>query len=265
MNFIDTLKRVTKRRSPKVLTVRSAFDLTPNMRRVTLGGDDVKLLPEDSEGAYIKLVFEGETEERPRMRTYTIARHRPEQMEIDVDFMLHFDQGGANDGLAAPWSVNTRAGDLMPIFGPGPAKTVNHDADWFLMAADMTALPALSVNLAALPDDAKGTAFVEILSTDDQQTLSKPENVDIQWVVNSEPGSEASPLFHAVSSARWLDGQVACWVACEFKTMRKIRQYLKSDRGVTKSHIYISSYWKKGNSEEQHKAVKQADLESEGS
>ena len=41
--------------------------------------------------------------------------------------------------------------------------------------------------------------------------------------------------------------------------MKKIRQYLKVDRGVEKSHLYVFSYWKKGKPQEQHKVTKQED------
>ena len=52
---------------------------------------------------------------------------------------------------------------------------------------------------------------------------------------------------------------LSVWSACEFKTMKKIRHYLKVIREVEKSHLYISSYWKKGNTEEQHKVARMKD------
>ena len=87
----------------------------------------------------------------------------------------------------------------------------------------------------------------------------RPDNVELIWVINADPGSDASPLFHAVKQTEWPTGKLAAWVACEFKTMRKIRQYLKVERRVDKSHLYISSYWKRGDAEEVHKVVKRKD------
>ena len=78
-------------------------------------------------------------------------------------------------------------------------------------------------------------------------------------VINDDPGSDASPLYHAIEQADWPEGRIAGWVACEFKTMKKIRSYLKGERALEKSHIYISSYWKRGDTEEQHKVAKEAD------
>ncbi|HPE59791.1 MAG: siderophore-interacting protein [Thiothrix sp.] len=248
------------RRTPKALTVVSSKRLTPNMQRVTLAGTDLESLPDGSEGDYIKLLFAQGGEVKPLMRTYTIARQRKNPHEIDVDFMLHGH--GTVDGIAAPWSLSTQVGDGISIFGPGPGKVINLDADWFLLGADMTALPALTANLKTLPADAKGVACIEILSAEDEQVLEKPEKVDVHWVVNPDAGSEESPLFTAIRQTTWHDGQAAVWVACEFKAMKKIRQYLKQERQLATSHLYTSSYWKKGISEDQHKVVKREDAEA---
>ena len=259
MGIIDKVKSMAGRRVPKKLSVKSAINLTPNMRRVTLEGSSLAGFPANSEGAYVKLLFEQPGQDKPAMRTYTVAEQRSAQNEIDVDFMLHTGTDGSSHGIAAPWSLNTQAGDELSLFGPGPAKFINLDAECFLLAGDMTALPALTANLKTLPASARGKAFIEILSETDKQDLPAPENVEIVWVVNDAPGSDASPLFHAIEQAQWQNGKLAAWVACEFKTMKKIRQYLKVEQAMERSHLYISSYWKKGNTEEEHKVAKQAD------
>lgn len=261
MSIIDKVKNMKSRRVARKLTVKSAINLTANMRRVTLEGDDLANFPAESEGAYIKLMFDQAGSDKPAMRTYTVSGQRSAQNEIDVDFMVHGANGVA-DGIAAPWSLKATVGETISLFGPGPAKFINTDAKRFLLAADMTALPALTANLKLLPDNARGKVFIEILSEADKQDLPKPENVELIWVINDAPGSDASPLFQAIEQSEWQVGSVAVWVACEFKTMKKIRQYLKVDRGVEKSHLYISSYWKKGNTEEEHKVAKQADAEA---
>lgn len=250
---------MAQKRKARELTVTAATQLTPNMRRLTLQGEDLASFPEDAEGAYFKLTFPGDDPERPVLRTYTVARHRPEHHEIDVDFMLHTSADGSANGVAAPWAMAAQPGDRMSIFGPGPATFVNTDAQWFLLAADMTALPALEANLKRLPAEARGYVVIEILAEDDRQDLPLPAGMELHWVVNPQPGSEATPLHHAIRELAWLEGQVAIWNACEFNTMKKNRQYFREERGVEKSHIYISSYWKKGLQEEEHKVVKSAD------
>lgn len=259
MKIIDKIVRSRNKRVPRVVTVKSAQNLTPNMRRVTLHGKDLAGFPVDAEGAYIKLVFDDATNPKPVIRTYTVAQQRTDLNEMDVDFMLHGSDDGLTNGIAARWSVNAEPGDEITLMGPGPAQFINLDAQCFLLAADMTALPAMIANLNRLPENAVGKVFVEIISEADKQEIPMPEGLQLQWVINDEPGSDSSPLFHAIQQSERQQGKLAAWVACEFVTMRKIRQHLREDLGVEKSQLYVSSYWKKGASEEQHKVVKQND------
>jgi len=48
---------MARKRKARELTVTAASQLTPNMRRLTLQGDDLADFPDDAEGAYFKLVF----------------------------------------------------------------------------------------------------------------------------------------------------------------------------------------------------------------
>jgi hypothetical protein len=44
--------------------------------------------------------------------------------------------------------------------------------------------------------------------------------------------------------------------------MRAIRAWLKDEKAVAHECLYISSYWKKGRSEDQHKIEKKQDSEA---
>lgn len=242
-------------RSPtkELVVVRSA-QLTEHMLRITLGGEQLAHLPEDQESAYIKLIFPQGEGERPLMRTYTIRHQR--QSEIDVDFALHDQMGPASS-----WALNAQPGDRILIGGPGPRKLINPQADWFLLVGDMTALPAISVNLAELPANASGYAVIEVTSESDIQTLDHPEDVELHWVINPHPDPEGMSLVSRVKALPWLSGQVAVWAACEFNGMRALRKFFKQEREIAKSHLYISSYWKLGQSEDGHKLAKKQDSE----
>ena len=44
--------------------------------------------------------------------------------------------------------------------------------------------------------------------------------------------------------------------------MRRLRTYLRQERGLEPDQLYISSYWKQGLGEDQHRVVKWADAET---
>jgi len=242
--------------APRVLEVKGIKDITPNMRRITLGGEGMQGFPVDQESAYIKLLFPQLQNEKPIMRTYTIIKQRGD--EIDVDFVLHGLNHKGAKGPASHWAKTCVIGDSILIGGPGAKKLINPQADWFLLAGDMTALPAITVNLAQLPTDAVGYAVMEVLSKEDIQPLQKPEHLAIEWVINPVSTDNRYPLLDRIKTLDWLDGEVAVWTACEFNSMRALRQYFKQ-KEVAKSHLYISSYWKLDSSEDEHKVVKRQD------
>jgi len=222
------------------------------MLRVTLGGENMNTMPENQESGYVKLIFPSESGRL--MRTYTIRKQRAD--EIDIDFMLHDDSGPASS-----WAKNAKAGDRILIGGPGPKKMIEESAQWQLLIGDMTALPAISVNLETLPADAKGYVVIEVVSEADIQTLKHPAGIEIKWVINAQPGSNEQALLEEVKALEWLSDDVSIWAACEFSSIKALRRFFKEEKKVEKSNLYISSYWKQGSNEDQHKAVKRAEAE----
>lgn len=257
---------------PRILTVVRSELITANMKRITLTGDDLSSFPEDQDSAYVKLMFtkKGAPEvnfnplsmmmksTRPVMRTYTIRRFDSTARELDIDFVIHGD-----NGPASKWAMNAVKGDQITIAGPGSKKLVDFSADWFFLVGDMTALPAISVNLESLPAHAKGYLVMEIIDEADKQELEMPEGIEARWVINPHPNQQNSLLADKVKSLPFLDGRPSIWTACEFSSMRALRKYFKQEMQVDRSDIYISSYWKMGVSEDEHKIVKKTDSKTE--
>lgn len=227
--------------------------VTANMLRVTLGGEALAGFPEGQEGGYIKFIFPT-TDGSRLMRTYTIRQQR--QHELDVDFALHGDSG-----VACLWALHTQTGDQIQVGGPGPKKRISESADWMIFVGDMTSLPAISVNLANLPSESKGYAILEVQTEADIQTLQKPDDIELKWIINPNPGQDSQSLLEHVKTLKWLDGNVAIWAACEFSSMRALRAFFKERSDVEKGNLYISSYWKHGLNEDQHKIEKREDLD----
>lgn len=250
-----------KKPAPKQVTVASTQTVTPNMQRIVLEGNELAAFPPECEGSYIKLLFSpsGNTElselseqDRPVMRTYTIRRFSPQSCQIEVDFVRH-TTNDLSCGFAARWAMSAQVGDTINIVGPGTIQDMNVEADWFLLIADMTALPALSAKIQKLPENATGYAVIKVASEADIQPLNAPKGVTIHWIFAN------ADLAKTVKTLPWLAGEASVWCACEFDAMRTLRQYLRNDKQVERENIYISSYWKQGVTEDGHKVIKQQD------
>lgn len=106
---------------------------------------------------------------RPPMRTYTIRALRAEQEEVDVEFVLH-----GENGPASAWATHARIGDRLQLAAPNrqygddpggyewkPPAGVRH----ILLIADETALPAVAGILEELAGEAEPPvveAFLEV-------------------------------------------------------------------------------------------------------
>lgn len=245
----------------RMAILEHVIDVTPNMRRIVFGGPDLSGFPTDALGGYIKLIFPDEPRsnpKRPVMRTYSIRAQDEGKGTISVDFALHADTGG----LAMDWAMQAKPGDQIPISGPGRIKMAPPNADWYLIAADMTGLPAASCNLERLPADAKGYALFEVLSETDRQDLDLPKGLEVHWVINPDPDEDKTKLLQAVTALPWLPGTPFVWTACEFDTMRALRSYYRIERSVDRDMLYLSSYWRAGRTEDQHKVDKRKDAQA---
>lgn len=241
-----------KRPPPRTLNVLKKKQFTPNMLRITLGGPGLLGLPDDQDGAYVKLrLDESGPGGKPLVRTYTVRYYRPGTSELDIDFVLHDVEGPAAD-----WARSCNPGDPIKVGGPGPKKTAEPDADWFLFAGDMSALPAIGANLEALPRNAKGYALLEIIHEDDKQEIDAPDALQVRWIVNPHPDKENTILLDAVQALEWLGGQPYAWVAGEFSQSMAIRAWLKEEHGMTRDRMYASSYWQIGQTEDGHRVSK---------
>jgi len=250
-----------KKPQPKLVQVSKTEQVTANLQRIILKGEELGHFPEHCDGGYIKLLFntEGGTDltllmdgQRPIMRTYTIRKFNRLKHTIEVDFVRH-NTSDLRCGFAARWALHAKIGDTINIAGPGLINDINIEVDWFFMVADMTSLPALTAKINALPDNAKGYAVIKVIDNDDMQNIGFPENIKVIWLTAEQP------LIDKVRSLDWLSGDVSVWAACEFDSMRALRSYFRNDKQVTKENIYLSSYWKKGTTEDGHKLIKRQD------
>ncbi|WP_299799990.1 siderophore-interacting protein [uncultured Ruegeria sp.] len=111
--------------------------------------------------------------------------------------------------------------------------------------------------------DAKGYAVLEITSDADRQHVNLPAGMSLHWVVNPIPQELKNRLLDKIKSFEWLDGDPFVWTAREFDTMRALRTYFRTERRVKRQMLYLSSYWRAGRTEDQHKADKNKDAQAD--
>ncbi len=245
---------------PRDLDVQGKQYVTPNMLRITLGGPGLSGFPHQSDGGYVKLrLFPGGAGSAAVVRTYTIRAQR--EGSIDVDFAMHDDSAG-HAGPATQWARDVSIGAQIAVGGPGAAKPLPPRRAFYAVAGDMTALPAITVNLAHLPVDARGYVALEVQSREDIQPLDCPPGITVDWLVNPDPGTQPDLLADAMRAAIVDEPDLYGWVACEFGGMQKLRDLLRGERSLGSDALYISSYWKLGLIEDEHKRVKREDAEA---
>lgn len=233
------------------------------MIRITLQSDSIKSFAQSAVGGHIKLIIpvEGHNFQqfeqfiksfgvRKRMRTYTVRHLRQDVGEIDIDFVAHGD-----NGPASAWALSAKTDDFIGLSFPGSPKMKHAASGKYLVAVDMTAFPAAAAGIEALPQDARGDIYTAILSEADIQPIKAPDGINIHWIVNPDADQGGCELISAIRG-RTLRGDESVFVAGEYETVGNLRSYFRNEKVYPKGQLYISSYWKHGLIESEHKRVK---------
>ena len=103
--------------------------------------------------------------------------------------------------------------------------------------------------------------MIETSNVDEVLPLNRPVGMQLHWMTPTGHEPPAIEFVRNLRALEWLDGNVAVWAASEFDTMRAMRRYFKKERGTPTANAYISSYWKRGVREDEHKKIKKADTD----
>ncbi|TFD65656.1 siderophore-interacting protein [Cryobacterium ruanii] len=228
--------------------------------------------------------------ERNPFRTYTIRAVRPEQREIDVDFVTHAGHGPL--GPAARWLQAAGIGSDVLIVGPderSPGRAVGLDwhpaeATELLLAGDETAAPAICSILESLPAGRRTRAFIEVPTQADALPLVLPAGCEVTWLAR-DAAPHGERLDQAVrdwvaSNRPLIDTAVApspqplaevdvdcdllwespggeagtgfyAWLAGESCMIKLLRRFLVGESGIDRSRVAFMGYWRRGQSEAQ--------------
>lgn len=314
---MNTQTRTLSKRSPDVAFVPMLAEVarielvSPTFRRFTLTGPELHTVADNRFDQRFKMLFpvpgtsiaeipleddwygawrDLDNAVRPPMRTYTVREVRAEASEFDVDIALH-----GRLGPASSWALDASVGDQIIVCVPhtGYASGFHGGVDWrppaevdrVLIAADETALPAVSGILERLPANARGIAVVEVPDAADAAALSRPpRGVDLRVVHRGAApvGTELVPAVRA-AAAELLDPPAGstsdledvdidagllwevptdaqgdsllarapfyAWLAGEAQPIKELRRHLVSERGVDRKAVAFMGYWRRGRAE----------------
>ncbi|MCD9904154.1 siderophore-interacting protein [Streptomyces sp. MT29] len=245
------------------VTVRSVHQVTPRMRRVVLGGEELAAFTRDGTGHpafaapgfddHIKLILAADGDvhaalpaqlphgiewtpaEHRLTRDYTPRRVDPEAGELHLDFVVH------GDGPAEAWSAAAREGDELWFVGPKSSLRLPERLDWIQLVGDETALPAIGRFLDERPLDAPALVLVTVSDESARQELALREGDTVTWVV-AEPG-DAEALEAAVRALPVEAGEGYVWAAAESRALLPVRRYLQRERKLPKDRLNVTGYW----------------------
>jgi NADPH-dependent ferric siderophore reductase len=249
------------------LTVRRSELISPSMMRVTVGGPALAdfawrgydhwfrlflRLPHqkrfdlpDLAGAKWWTRYLAVPEEiRPHCANYTVADHRAEQNELDIDLVVHRGRSGELEGAAAIWAVGAQPGEELAILDQGLLFDRPDDAGDVLLVADESGLPAAAGILRSLPRHLTGRVIQEVPTKEDRRELDAPEGVAVDWVVRDDahavPGRAALAALRGLTSP---DPRGYAFVVGESALATEGRRHLHR-YGMPKSRITFSGFWK---------------------
>lgn len=290
------------------VTVSRVQRLSPSFVRLTLTGDELEQLGDDGVDQRIKLVLPApdgslhvtdsdglswyqelmarEDSRRNPVRTYTSRAVRAHEREVDVDFVLHGDEGPASR-----FAARAVVGDRVILCGPnrehgGPyGGTGFKPADGtsrFLLVADETAVPAALAILESLPASATGAALLEVPHGEDALPVAAPSGVQVRWLpregtavgtslipavhgllhqwlgsAHTQPGDPAAAVELPVDPDGFIwdvpeqtvRGEFYAWLAGEAGVVTGLRRVLVKEHGVDRREVAFMGYWRAGRSE----------------
>lgn len=279
------------------LTLKSRHQITPSLLRCVFTGDEVAQMKHEAPDQRIKLLFsengafpqglgEGDNwyqdylalpkEIRPVMRTYTLRALRRDAREMDVEFVLH-----GENGPASRWATHACPGERLLVVAPDAAFDGDSGGyEWVppdnmnqaLLIADETALPAALGILEQLAKSAQPPAvqaFIEVPHKEDIHDVSAFGFARVHWIaresdrygealldeVKARVDIPAWAQCHAQSlaSSSLLEDEIweraegkkpfYAWVAGESSTVKNLRHYLTGERNLDRACVNFMAYW----------------------
>jgi len=237
------------------LRVARATALPSGLRRITLTGEELAGFAAAGSADHVKLFFPdpatgrldmpapGEPGRPPERgnaisRDYTPLAFRaegPDGPELDIDFVLHGDEGPAS-----AWAASAGPGDEIGVAGPRGSVLAPTGIDDAVLVADETALPAVRRWL-----DALAVPVTVLLTLADEAARGYLDGAP-DHALHSFAGDDRQRELEAAVRALPIGEGTFCFLAGEAGSLVPIRRHLRHERGLPKEQVDAHGYWKRG-------------------
>lgn len=244
------------------LSVGAITDLSAHMRRVRLHGADLGAY--DNDNMHIRLLIPPRGQSNPKwptlaengmpvwpsgedaieQRVYTIRNIDAKAGWVDIDFVMHGDNGPGSS-----FALHAQQGDLVAM--TGPLGNALPDANWFLFAGDETALPAIGRYLNELPGHVTGQAVIEVGSAADVIDIATNSQIKVTWLFregsNDGDGVKDSLIQDAIRAIEVPKEthKVFCWAGVEQGDYKPIHTYWRKELGLARDDCTAMTFWRK--------------------
>ncbi|WP_018240233.1 siderophore-interacting protein [Ensifer sp. BR816] len=220
------------------VTVKKAILITPFLKRISVDAREVSGLRPDLPGQYLKVFVRDADGFRQPGRAYTVRRFNPGTGELELDFVLHGDEGNISR-----WASRAEIGDKLEISRPNTRSGISIDPEIrnYFLFADETGLPAVAAIVEALPAAVEARVFIEIANAKEMQPVKGEAAISVRWLCR-ELGER---LVDAAKDLSIPSGSLV-WVTAESGQVSAIRTGLKKQKSLGTCAVHASGYWKKG-------------------
>lgn len=248
-------------------SVLKTVRLSESFQRVTVGGDALVdfdwrgydqwfriflpkspgadlVLPEVSGRNWYQSYLAIPEHARPHCSNYTVAQFRPDELELDIDVVLHWDGAGELCGGVARWASGAEPGSAVALLDQGLLYDQPTDADEVLLAADETGLPAIRGVLRDLPPGTRGRAVIEVPHQDDVCSMPKPSGIELTWLPRKATQPPGELALAQLASWPTPSKHAYGFVVGESTLATSSRRALHR-AGLAKSRITFSGFWKR--------------------
>ncbi len=240
------LERTRVENRPRPVTVARIEDLTPTYRRITLAGDfsDFQSLGADDHLRIFPVPNGTPLPEEHEARVEAIREHPSREYTpvawaadtLTLDFVIH------GDGPASTWAMNARVGSVALIGGPRGSMQIDGSPDFWLLAGDRTALPAIRRHLSAVRAGTPVDVLLVAEDPADEQLLESAGDLTVTWVRSQAALAEALETVPSRAGAGF------AFIAAEQSIVKPGRAFLAA-RGIDLDRAVVKGYWKRGEAE----------------